>query len=189
MRFRGHLLWLAALSCLLVIGPAGASDVTAVKKAIKDKAKGTYYLKTNAPYMQGRHAYGTYKQPLVTVSAPEGVKIPTSAEVQAGAFHAAARRLTLRVNDLVTVDEFEWDDEDSSLEIELEGTGRSSEAAGVLRFVNLSGAADFEMCWSETFSDVSLAQKYDWPDEVKKAVVAREVTRESFLAMTRSSMV
>ncbi|HET9481320.1 MAG TPA: hypothetical protein VFP98_06140, partial [Candidatus Polarisedimenticolia bacterium] len=144
------------------------------KAAAREKAKGTWYLKTNAPYLQGRHAYGTYKKPVVMVSPAEGVQIGKSAEVEAGVFTAKGRRLVLRVNDPVKIDEFEWESEDSTLELELEGTGRA-EGPGVIMFTNLKSLADFEKCWNEAFSEVSIETKYDWPDDIRKMVVAREV--------------
>ncbi len=164
------------LSSLLIPAVAWAGNTgTEVKKAVKAKAGGTYYLKTNVPYFQGRHAYGTFKKPIVVVTAADGPSIPGSSEVQAGAFHAEARRLALRVNDPVQVDEFEWESEDGSLEIELEGTGHAEGSSGVLKFTGLKSVADFENCWQQTFSDVSIEQKYDWPEEIKKAVVERKV--------------
>jgi hypothetical protein len=170
---------------LLTAGPAAAEGAGDIKQAMKEKSKGTHYLKTNAPYMQGRHAYGTFKKPVVTVSPKGGVKIEGSAEVQASAFHAEGRRLSLRVNDPVTVDEFEWDAEDKSLEIELEGTGRAEDGEGVLKFVNLNSVADFKKCWNDTFSSAPIETKYDWPADIKKAVANREVrdgmTREQVM--------
>jgi len=164
------------LSSLLVpaVALAGNTD-SEVKKAMKAKAGWTYYLKTNVPYFQGRHAYGTFKRPLVVVTAADGPNIQGSSEVQAGAFHAEARRLTLRDNDPVNVDEFEWESEDNSLEIELKGTGRAEGGAGVLKFTGLQSGEDFEKCWQQTFSDVSIEQKYDWPAEIKNAVAERKV--------------
>jgi hypothetical protein len=155
---------------------ARAGDLGAdIKKAMKEKSQGTYYLKTNCPYLQGRHAYGTFKQPVVTVTAGDGVKILSSADLEAGVFAAKGRRLTLRVNDPVKVDEFEWRSDENALEIELAGTGRAGDGEGVLKFVNLQSIADFGKCWSEAFSDVSIEQKYDWPEAIKKAVVERRV--------------
>ena len=73
----------AASIFLLAVGFARAADMgTEAKRMIKEKAKGTYYLKTNVPYFQGRHAYGTFKRSLVIVTPEEGPKIQSSAEVQ-----------------------------------------------------------------------------------------------------------
>jgi hypothetical protein len=175
MSAKRQVAWIVAVAGLLALGRAHAGGSAAeIKKAMKEK-KGTYYLRTNVPYYQGRHAYGTFKRAIVTVSPSEGVKTGDAAEVQAGLFHAEGRRLVLRVNDPVKVDEFEWDDDENALDIELEGTGRAGEGDGVIRFTNLSGVGDFDKCWKESFSDVSIETKYDWPDEIKKAVVQREI--------------
>lgn len=174
MPLRRSLPALAVAAACLLPSIAWCADAAGIKKAMKEKSKGTYYLKTNVPYLQGRHAYGVYRKPVVFVSPAEGVKIQSSADVEAGVFTAKGRRLVLRVNDPVKVDEFDWDADDSSLEIELEGTGRA-EGAGVLKLTGLQTVADFEKCWDEAFSDVSIEQKYDWPDGIKKAVVQREV--------------
>ena len=167
---------LICLACLVAFGTIRAENLgSQLKKAMKEKAKGTYYLKTNVPYFQGRHAYGTFKKPLVTVTPSEGPKIAASADVQGGVFHAEARRLALRVNDPVKTDDIDWDSDDQTLEIELEGTGRAKDAEGVLKFAGMQSLADFEKCWEQTFSDVSIEQKYDWPEDIKKAVVERKV--------------
>lgn len=177
MRWFRCLTALAALFGSMVMAQSAlARDVGSdVKKALKEKAGKTFYLKTNVPYFQGRHAYGTFKKPIVMVTAKDGVKIEQSAEVQGGVFHAEGRRLVLRVNDAVKTDETEWDAEESSLEIELEGTGRTGEGAGVIKFLDVKSVDDFATCWSAAFSDVSIEQKYDWPGEIKKAVVERKV--------------
>ena len=190
MRMRPLALWVALAVCLHAGGAAEAADEAGIKKAIKARIDGTHYLKTNLPYLQGRHGFGTFKKSLVTVSPVEGVKIQASADLQAGVFTATGRRLVLRVNDPVVIDEFEWESEDDSLEIEVEGTGRAIDGEGVLKFVNLQTAEDFEKCWVETFSDVSIEQKYDWPEEIKKAVLEREVregmTREQVMVAVGS---
>ncbi|HKY31042.1 MAG TPA: hypothetical protein VJV23_00805 [Candidatus Polarisedimenticolia bacterium] len=174
-----HRAWKSAallpLAAALAAAPALARDAGGdIKKAMKEKT-GTYYLKTNLPYLQGRHAYGTFKRPIVTVSPGEGVTTASTAEVQGGAFHAEGRRLTLRVNDPVKVDEHEWESDDQSLEIELEGTGQAKDGVGVIKFVGLAGVNDFEACWEAAFSSVPLQDKYDWPADIKRAVAERRV--------------
>lgn len=175
MSAKRQVAWIVAIAGFLALGQATAGGSTAeIKKAMKEK-KGTYYLRTNVPYYQGRHAYGTFKRAIVTVSPSGGVKTGDAAEVQAGLFHAEGRRLVLRVNDPVKVDEYEWDDDENAFDIELEGTGRAGDGEGVIRFTNLTSVGDFEKCWKEAFSDVSIETKYDWPEAIKKAVVQREV--------------
>jgi len=176
MRLRNGAMILTLASCLIAAGSVSARDTGGdIKKAVKQKAAKSWYLKTNVPYFQGRHAYGTFKRPLVMVTAKDGVKIEQSAEIQGGAFHAEGRRLVLRVNDVVKIEDTSWDSDENSFEIEMEGTGRTGEGEGVLKFINLTSMDDFEKCWTATFSDVSIEQKYDWPAAVKTAVVARKV--------------
>src|SRR5262245_52089936 len=110
MRGRNGAMLLVLAMGFVAAGPAWSRDLGGdIKKAGKEKAVKTWYLKTNVPYFQGRHPYGTFKKPLVMVTAAGGVKIEQSAEVQAGAFHAEGRRLVLRVNDMVKVEDTGWD--------------------------------------------------------------------------------
>ena len=176
MRLRNGAMILTLASCLIAAGSVSARDTGGdIKKAVKQKAAKSWYLKTNVPYFQGRHAYGTFKRPLVMVNAKDGVKIEQSAEIQGGAFHAEGRRLVLRVNDVVKIEDSSWDDDENTFEVELEGTGRTGEGEGVLKFVDMTSIDDFEKCWSAAFSDVSIEQKYDWPANIKSAVVERKV--------------
>src|SRR5678816_406843 len=98
-----RMLLLAVLGTFVLAGtPLARSLESDLKKEMKAKSGKTFYLKTNVPYFSGRHPYGTYKRPLVTVTAKDGVKIEQSAEIQ-GAAPPHGRRLVLRVNDMVTV--------------------------------------------------------------------------------------
>lgn len=170
---------LRSVSSLVILG-AGANAFAGgppadVKAAMRAREKTTFYLKTNVPHMQGAAlGWVSYKRPLVTCVPATGVQIEGSGEFQGGAFHAEGRRLSLRVNDAVRVDEFDWDDDDGSLDVEIEGTGRSK-GEGIVQFREIRSAADFQTCWNGAFSEVSIEQKYDWPEDVKRALVAREV--------------
>ncbi|HZI94680.1 MAG TPA: hypothetical protein VFE84_10585 [Patescibacteria group bacterium] len=173
-----RMLLLAVLGTFVLAGtPLARSLESDLKKEMKAKSSKTFYLKTNVPYFSGRHPYGTYKRPLVTVTAKDGVKIEQSAEIQGGAFHAEGRRLVLRVNDMVKTDDINFDSDENSLEIELVGTGRTGDGDGVLKFVDLRSMDDFSKCWEAAFSDVSIEQKYDWPADIKQAVVERKVLK------------
>ncbi len=167
----------AAAAGLLAAGsPARAADLgSEIKKAMKEKAGKTWYLKTSLPYLYGRHPYGVFKRPLVTVTPADGTDIQESPEMQGSIVHAEGRRLELRVNDPIAVKDFEWQKGEQLLDLEVAGTGAAKESEGVLRFQKMTTMADFETCWSETFSDVSIETKYDWPDDIKKAVRNREV--------------
>jgi len=176
MRLRHSAVLVALLGILLAaVTTASASMEGDLKKAMKEKSGKVWYLKTNVPYFHGRHPYGTFKRPLVLVTPADGVKIEQSAEVQGGAFHAEGRRLVLRVNDMVKTDDTSWDEDENTFEVELVGTGRTGEGDGVLKFGGMKDMADFEKCWTAAFSDVSIETKYDWPKEIKDAVVERKV--------------
>jgi hypothetical protein len=171
---RGFVLGLALASVSLLSGsPAAGGDGKVLEKAAKAK-KGTYFLKSNLPYVSGRHAFGAYKKPLVECSV-EGLNTKSAGEFGGGLYHVEGRTLSLRINDQVKVEDLDYDDDEAQLEIEVEGTGRTGGGDGVVAFVKLRGIEDFDRCWNEVFSDVSIETKYDWTDEVKRAVAARRV--------------
>ena len=162
--------------CVVASTPARAAGPGKVlERAVKAK-KGTYFLKSNVPYVSGRHPFGVYKKPLLKCSA-EGLNTEQTGEFGAGWYNAEGKTMSLRINDQVKVDDHDYDDDDQQLEIELVGAGRTSDdAEGVVAFVRLGGIEDFERCWNEVFSDVSIETKYDWPEEVRRDVLARRVT-------------
>lgn len=175
---RSRQLWAVPLSfvvlSLVASAPAQAGPGKVLEKALKAK-KGTYFLKSNLPYVSGRHPFGVYKKPLVMCSA-EGLNTQQTGEFGAGWYNAEGKTMSLRINDQVKVDDFDYDDDENQLEIELEGTGRTPGGEAVVAFVRLAGAEDFERCWSEVFSDVSIETRYEWPEATRKDVLARKVT-------------
>jgi len=160
--------------CLVSSAPAQGGPGKVLEKALKTK-KGTYFLKSNLPYVSGRHPFGVYKKPLVMCSA-EGLNTQQAGEFGAGWYNAEGRTMSLRINDQVKVEDFDYDDDENQLEIELEGTGRTAGGEAVVAFVRLGGVEEFDRCWNEIFSDVSIETKYEWPESTKKDVLARKVT-------------
>ena len=166
---------LAFVALLLICSaPAQAGPGKVLKKAVKAK-KGIYFLKSNLPYVSGRHPFGVYKKPLVVCSA-EGLNTKQAGEFGVGWYHAEGRMMSLRINDQVKVEDIDYDDDENQLDIEVEGTGRTAGGEGVVAFVRLGGIDEFERCWNEVFSEVSIETKYEWPDSVKRDVLARRVT-------------
>lgn len=161
-----------ALASLLAVAPVlGANEV---EKAAKAK-KGRYFLKANLPYVSGRHAFGTYKKPLVTCTA-EGLRTQGEAEIKGGLFNIEGRTLSLRINDEIAVDDIEYDGDDDQMDIEVQGKGRTQGGSGVVAFRGLRSLAEFEACWNEVFSDLSIEKKYEWPEDVRRLVLDRQVT-------------
>jgi hypothetical protein len=159
--------------CLFCAPLQAAGPWKVLEKAMKAK-KGTYFLKTNLPYVSGRHPFGVYKKPLVMCTA-EGLNTQQSGEFGAGWYNVEGKTMSLRINDQVKVDDYDYDDDESQLEIELAAAGRTADGESVVAFVRLAGAEDFERCWNEVFSDVSIETRYEWPEPVKQDVLARKV--------------
>ena len=166
---------LAGLALLLISSaPTEAGPGKVLEKAVKAK-KGTYFLKSNLPYVSGRHPFGIYKSPLVACSA-EGLNIKQAGELGFGWYHAEGRTMSLRINDQVKVVDVDYDDDEDQFEIEVEGTGRTDGGESVVALVRLGGIDEFERCWNEIFSEASIETKYEWPEAVKRDVLARRVT-------------
>ena len=126
--------------CLVSSAPAQGGPGKVLEKALKTK-KGTYFLKSNLPYVSGRHPFGVYKKPLVMCSA-EGLNTQQAGEFGAGWYNAEGRTMSLRINDQVKVEDFDYDDDENQLEIELEGTGRTAGGEAVVAFVRLGGVEE-----------------------------------------------
>lgn len=161
---------------LALAAVAAAEGGKKFQRAIEAKnRRGPYYLKVNLPYVSGSHVVGTYKRPLV-ICSPDGLNTKGAAEFSGSWLHAEGRTTSLRINDAVRIDETDWDGDDRELDIELKAAGRSKgRGEGVVKFSGLRDVADFDRCWDEVFSDVSIETRYDWSDEIRRAVVSRRV--------------
>ncbi|MDA8016639.1 MAG: hypothetical protein MPN21_04250 [Thermoanaerobaculia bacterium] len=155
----------------LVAVPADAELSKPDRKAVKKMLDGTLYMRIDAPYASGRHAWGTYKRPLVEVS-PEGSETNADYEVNASWWHADSTYWGIRVNDSVELDEVDFDD--GEVEIELEGVGTAEDEATVVKFVEIHSLDDFQAAFDQTFATVPLQDLHDdWPADIKQAIADR----------------
>lgn len=137
--------------------------------------KGVFYLRLDAPCTQGRHPYGVYQIPLVEVS-PTGTNTEGDSGASFGWYHAQSTIWEARINDPMTVDELEWEEDEGSVEIELEGTGSADGRDTVIRFVNIHSFADFEAAFQHAFSTRPLQEEHaDWPSEIREAIAKRRL--------------
>lgn len=163
--------------CLLVFGSAVAAGVPKADKKKADKLfSGTVYMRIDAPSKKGRHPYGIYYSPLVDVS-PTGTNTESDEGLSVGWYHAESTVWKVRVNDQMELDELDWEDEEGTVEIQLEGAGASEGRDTAIRFVNISSFADFEAAFNRAFSKQPLQDEHpDWPAEIKSAIARRQLT-------------
>ena len=161
------------LSVSLAPAPADAKlskdDRKAIKKALKD---GKLYMRLDAPCATGRHAYGTYKRPLVEIS-PEGANTDTSTELNVSLFHADSTYWGIRINDPVEFDEMDYESDEASVEIELEGVDHVEDESTVIKFINIHTMDDFQKAFDQAFALQDLHD--DWPADIKAAIAKREL--------------
>lgn len=168
----------AALAAALAAGTGSLSAAGLSgpdKKEAKKMLEGVLYTRIDVPCETGRHAYGTFKKPLVEM-APEGMvsDVRAGAGFQVNVFSARSAYWALAPNDSVEVDEVDFDD--GSVEIELEGVGDSDGRDSVLKFVKIATLEDFKSAFDRTFSRVPLQDEFpDWPAEIREAIAARRL--------------
>ena len=168
-----------ALICVLtsMMWPlaADAELSKADKKEIKKALSGTLYMRMDAPCATGRHAYGTYKRPLVEIS-PEGSETDAETEINASWFHADSTYWGIRINDPVELDEFDIEADEATVEIELEGVERAEDESTVIKFVDIHNMDDFNAAFDQAFARTPLQDEHDdWSDEIKQAIADREL--------------
>lgn len=168
--------WTLALCGLLLGSAAEAKIAKADKKKAAQLFSGTVYMRIDAPSKKGRHPYGIYYSPLVDVS-PTGTNAETDEGLSVGWYHAESTVWKVRVNDRMELDELDWEDEEGTVEIQLEGAGASEGRDTALRFVAIHSFADFEAAFARTFSSQPLQNEHpDWPEEIKSAIAARRLS-------------
>lgn len=156
-----------------LLAPSASALTREEQKAAKAMLKGHLYLRIDAPSEKGRHPYGIYYRPLVKVS-PSGANTAVENQMNFGWFHAGSTDWSVRVNDVVELDEAEF--EGDVVELELEGVGASEDRDTSLEFVQIRTLADFEAAFNHTFSRVPLQDEHpDWPAEVRQAIAARQL--------------
>ena len=168
----------AAVVWLIAAGasPAGAElSRRERREAERMLASGDLYLRVDAPCVKGVHPFGVFLSPLVEVS-PGGASDDFATIAAVGRHHAVGTFWAARVNDRMRLDDLEWDAEAGTVELELEGVGRSDGRDTVLRFVGIHGPDDFEDAFGHAFATRPLEEEHpDWPAEVRAAVAQRRL--------------
>lgn len=162
-------------SLLLAAAPADAGLSKEDRKAMKQALKGKLYMRMDAPCATGRHAYGTYKRPLVEIS-PEGSNTDTSTELNVSLFHADSTYWGIRINDPVELDEMDYESDDATVEIELEGVDTAEDESTVIKFIDIHSLSDFEKAFEQAFARTPLQDEHDdWSSEIKDSIAKREL--------------
>lgn len=166
---------LIALATLIVLTIPATTAWGGLKKADKKRVKealsGTLYMRIDAPCATGRHAFGTYKRPLVEVS-PEGSNTEAEAGMSASLWHVDTTYWGISINDPVEFDEMEIDGE----EIEIELKGVDSDNGTVIKLVQIHTFEDFEKAFDRAFARRPLQDEHDdWSAEIKKAIGERQL--------------
>jgi len=174
MRIKGYLALVAV--CVAIAAPAAGSVSRQDRKQAKALFSDPLYLRFNAPCTQGRHPFGVYYSPLVEVS-PTGTNLEAGeGGTSVGWYHASSTVWSLRINDLVELDDLDWEEDEGYVEIELEGVGPGSDGHSVIRFVNIGSFQDFQAAFDLAFSPRPLQEDYpDWPAEVRQAISERRL--------------
>jgi hypothetical protein len=161
-----------ALAAALAAAPATGAISRQERKAAEKMLDGRVYLRLDAPCNKGRHPYGIYYSPLVEVS-PAGSNMEGDAGASFGWFHAQSTVWSARINDEMELDELDWDDDEASVEVELEGKG---DRHTVLKFVGIRSLADFRAAFEHAFSPIPLQEHHpDWSAEIRQAIGERRL--------------
>ncbi len=163
---------LRLITLILLITPAFAGLGRSDKKEVKKLLDGTFYARIDMPCATGRHAYGTYKRPLVEVS-PEGVNTEAENVISASWYHADSTYWGVSVNEGLRVEEF--DIEDDGIEIELESID-DDDIQTVIMLVDIHNIDDFKKGLELAFSRVPLQDEHDdWSRDIKDAIAERRL--------------
>jgi hypothetical protein len=162
------------LAFLLPAVELRAELAKADRKAAKAYLAGTLYFRIDAPCGTGRHPMGTYMFPLVEVS-PDGVNTEGDTGFSAGWYHAQSTYWGVGPNDTVQLDELSFEDDDT-IEVEVEGVGRTEGNDTVIKLVNIHSLDDFKKAADRAFAHVPLQDEHsDWSPEVKKSIADRRL--------------
>lgn len=163
------------LLLLLSASVAHAELTKAERKEAKTILSGTLYMRIDAPCGTGRHPMGTYMFPLVEVS-PDGVNTEGEQGFSAGWYHAQSTYWGVGPNDTLQLDEMDWDGD--TVEIELEGVGKTDGNDTVIKFIGIRSIDDFRKAAERAFAKVPLQDEHaDWPPEIKKAIAERRLMK------------
>jgi hypothetical protein len=160
---------------LAAASPAQSALSRQDQKKAKQVLSGTLYLRFDAPCTQGRHPFGVFYSPLVEVS-PTGTNTEATDQVNVGWYHASSTVWAATVNDSFTVEGIEYDSEESSAEIELEGVGASADRHTIIKLINIHTLDDFQKAADLAFSHKPLQDEHpDWPEEIREAIAKRRL--------------
>lgn len=166
--------WLTLL-LFLSASVAQAELTKAERKEAKALLSGTLYTRIDVPCGTGRHPMGTYKFPLVEVS-PDGINTEGEQGFSAGWYHAQSTYWGVGPNDTLQLDEMDWDGD--TVEIELEGVGRTDGNDTVIKLVGIRSLDDFRKAAERAFARVPLQDEHDdWSAEIKKAIADRQLLK------------
>ena len=172
-RLHAHLTFLVAL--LTVAGAAHAAISRHDKKEAKHVFSGPLYLRMDAPCTQGRHPFGVFYSPLVKVS-PSGTEQDAEEGSSFGWYHAESTVWPLHVNDQVELDDIDWDEDEASVEIELDGKGPAEDQHSVIEFVDVHSLGDFKAAFDRAFSHKPLQEEHpEWPEKIRQAIAERHL--------------
>lgn len=159
----------------LLAQPATAKLDRKERKSAEKMFGDRVYLRIDAPATKGRHPYGVYYSPLVEVS-PRGVNTDASQGASFSWYHASTTVWQARINDPMELDELDWDDDEASVQVELEGTGSANGRDTVIRFVEIQSLADFQAAFERAFSRTPLQEEHpDWPEDIRTAIAERRL--------------
>lgn len=145
------------------------------KKAAKQLLSGKLYVKFDVPCTQGRQPFGVFYSPVVEVS-PSGTDSQAEEGASFGWYTAESTVWPIHVNDPVKLDDLDWDDDESSVEIELDGVESADDHHTVVKFIKLTSLADFQAAFDQTFSRRPLQEEHaDWPADVRQAIGQRRL--------------
>lgn len=172
----------------LAAPPASAEIPKPSRKEIKNEFVGkTVYARIDLPHKSGRHAWGTYKAPLVEIT-PEGANTEAEEGFRASVFHADSTYWGTMPNSKLRVEDVDFDED--TVEVELEGVDNDEESTVVL-FKQIGSVDDLRKAWEHAFSDRPLQDGHDdWPAEIKQAIAERRLVagmnkRQAFYVVGR----
>ncbi|MEM8961318.1 MAG: hypothetical protein AAGD38_07575 [Acidobacteriota bacterium] len=169
---------LVAMLAILALIPISASAELS-RDDLKEAEKmfdGDVYMRVDAPCATGRHPYGTYKRPLVEVSPDGEISTEGDLAINASWWHADSTYWGVRINDPMELDELDYEDDEATVEVELEGIRAADGNDTVVAFVNIHTLEDFKAAFEKTFSRIPLQDEHDdWSADAKRAIAERRI--------------
>jgi len=162
-----------ALATVFAAGSWAGGPPKADKKEIKKMATGVVYARIDIPCEQGRHAFGVYQAPVVTVT-PDGANTADGMGMDASWWHAQSTFWGVAPNDPLEITDADFDG--AAMEIELEGIKKSKGNDTVIRFEKITSLDDFKKAFDHAFSRTPLQDEDpDWPERIRAAISDRRL--------------